>query len=92
MSTLWSPCRSKNPSMAASPVFEHSFSTASRPSDRAIQKQAAAPAMALIHDRIAPCHQPRESYDSENLLHHGEASPFINLYEIVSLQDDAESP
>ena len=32
------------------------------------------------------------AYDSENLLHHGEASPYIDLYEIVSLQDDAESP
>lgn len=47
MSTLWSPCRSKNRSMVASPVFEHSFSTASRPSDRAIQKQAATTTTAM---------------------------------------------
>lgn len=36
-----------------------SFSTASRPSALAIQKHSAAPTMELVHDRMAPCHQPK---------------------------------
>ena len=63
--------------MVASPVFEHSFSTASRPSDRAIQKQAAMTTTAMaIRDTQALRFEAMNSYLGK--LGFGCASPSLH--------------
>ena len=53
------PCLAKKSSTDFNALLEVSFTTASRPRILAIQKQTAAPTMAELQERMAPCHQPK---------------------------------
>ena len=59
MRTVFFPYFSKKVSICLRPVRLVSLSAASLPSTLAMTKQTAAPAMALVQERIAPRHHPK---------------------------------